>query len=368
MEATQLTVVDRVRTALSVPSVEAEFKALAEKSKSITVITNEAGYQECHAARMRLVKARTSTEKSGKQAREDATAFSKAVIAEEKRLIAIIETEEKRLQALQEVEDQKREAKIAAERERVEKIEGLITGIQDIPRFLVGQPAAKIAEAIEKLKGDPLSAWAMEFQARAHEIKGRALATLEQLHAGAVATEKAAADEKIRIEAERAELAKLREEQAKREAEAKELAEAEQRKQDEARAQIQREQIAAQNAREEADRIAQAARDKADSDARAIRDAEEARLKAQREEIEAKQREADEAARKRREELEATAAADRKAKEDAEREVRRLETELMDGATLLTAFKDRFGKRREFAGVVKAVDAYFEKAAERKAA
>lgn len=361
MEQTQLTVVDRVRNALSVVEVEAEFKALAERSKGITVITNDAGYQECHAARMLLVKARTSTEKRGKSVREDATAFSKAVIAEEKRLIGIIEAEEKRLLILQNAEDTKREEKIQAERARVERIELSIAAIEQTPLRLAGQSAAQIANAIEALRANQIGAWAMEFVGKAESIKASTLAALEQLHAGAVATERAAAEAQAKLKAEQEELARLR-------VEAKERADNEAKEQAERRAKLQAEEIAAQNARDEADRIARNAREKADADAKAIRDAEEARLKAQREEIEARQREADEAARKRREELEATAAAERKAKEDAEREVRRLETELMDGATLLTAFKDRFGKRREFAAVVKAIDAHFAKDAERKAA
>lgn len=341
MESTQLSLPERVRTALSSPDVEAEFRALAASSAEIVAITNPAGYEQCHAARMRLVKARTGTAKRGKDVREDAQAFAKAVIAEEKRLIGIIEPEEARLQALQKAEDDKREAKIRAEQERVEAIGRRIEAMQETPLRFVGKASAEIANAIEVLKADQIGAWAMEFQPRAHEVKGEALAALEQLHAGAVAAEKAAAEEAARIKAEREELERLR-------AADKARAEAEAKSQAEARAKLEAEERAAREQREAADRAAQAERDRLDAEAKAAREAEQRRL----DEIATKQREAAAAEearlKKERDEIEAR-----------EREARRLETELADGQTVLQVFKDRFGKRREFSGVVKAIDAYF---------
>ena len=65
---------------------------------------------------------------------------------------------------------------------------------------------------------------------------------------------------------------------------------------------------------------------------RAEREAEENRLRAEREKLEAEQR-----------------------------EIERAKTELMDGEALLQTFLKRFGKRREFASVVKAINAYLEK-------
>lgn len=348
MESTQLSLPERVRTALSSPDVEAEFRALAASSAEILAITNPAGYEQCHAARMRLVKARTSTAKRGKDVREDAQAFAKAVIAEEKRLIGIIEPEEARLQALQKAEDDKREAKIRAERERVEKILASIASINETALAVVGKTAGEIAQRIESLKAQDVSAWAAEYTEQAKEAQAAGLATLEQLHAGAVAQEKAAADQAARIKAEREELDRLRAEQVKRDAEAKERAEAEAKAQAEARAKIEADEKAARERREADDRAAQAERDRQDAIARTAREAEQKRL----DEEAAKQRAAAAAEearlKKERDEIEAR-----------EREARRLETELADGQTVLTVFKDRFGKRREFSGVVKAIDSYF---------
>lgn len=341
MESTQLSLPERVRTALSSPDVEAEFRALAASSAEILAITNPAGYEQCHAARMRLVKARTATAKRGKEVREDAQAFAKAVIAEEKRLIGIIEPEEERLQALQKAEDDKREAKIRAERERVEKILASIASINETALAVVGKTAGEIAQRIESLKAQDVSAWAAEYTEQAKEAQAAGLATLEQLHAGAVAAEKAAAEEAARIKAEREELDRLR-------AAEKLRAETEAKAQAEARAKLEAEEKAAREKREAEDRAAQAERDRLDAEAKAAREAEQKRL----DEIAAAQRAAAAAEearlKKERDEIEAR-----------EREARRLETELADGQTVLTVFKDRFGKRREFSGVVKAIDAYF---------
>jgi len=55
----ELTVIDRAAIALNASAVEKQIAELLEKSKGITVITNAAGRDECHAAAMQTVKART---------------------------------------------------------------------------------------------------------------------------------------------------------------------------------------------------------------------------------------------------------------------------------------------------------------------
>ena len=123
---TALTIAERATRALGLLTIEADLIALAERSKSIVAITNAAGYDQCHAARIALKNQRVEIARRGKMARDDATQFSKAVIAEEKRLIGFIEPEEDRLQALQDAHDAaieaEKQAKIAAELARVQKI------------------------------------------------------------------------------------------------------------------------------------------------------------------------------------------------------------------------------------------------------
>ena len=75
--------------------------------------TNRAGRDQCHAAAMAALKARTAVVNAAKSARADATAFSRAVIAEEARLVALIEPEEIRLKCATRSDD--------AEQERIKR-------------------------------------------------------------------------------------------------------------------------------------------------------------------------------------------------------------------------------------------------------
>lgn len=77
-----------------------------------------------HDHRIILRDARTAIAKTGKVLREEAVAFSKAVIAKEKELIAIIEPEEERLKALEnEVAEKKERARrMAILPQRLEKL------------------------------------------------------------------------------------------------------------------------------------------------------------------------------------------------------------------------------------------------------
>lgn len=122
-ETTAVTVIERAAVALGSSKAETELTALAAKSKDITAITNNAGREECHAAAMTAKQARIAIEKTAKAAREDATAFSRAVIAEGSRLVALIEPEESRLIALRDEWDEKIAAEKAA-RAALERILG----------------------------------------------------------------------------------------------------------------------------------------------------------------------------------------------------------------------------------------------------
>ena len=87
--STQLTVQQRAAVALQSDKARAELTALAASSQSITAPTNPAGRAECHAAAMAAAGARIAIAKAGKDARDDATQFSKAVIAD--RLIQVVQ-------------------------------------------------------------------------------------------------------------------------------------------------------------------------------------------------------------------------------------------------------------------------------------
>jgi hypothetical protein len=94
----ELTLQDRAKLALK--GNDANLIELAKESKELSTIKTEDNYKEIKTAENKLVKMRLLITDMGKTARDDANKFAKAVIAEEKRLIGLIEPEEERLKAL----------------------------------------------------------------------------------------------------------------------------------------------------------------------------------------------------------------------------------------------------------------------------
>lgn len=123
---TVITVKERASVALGSSQTRQNLITLAAKSAHLVEIKNKAARDEIHSAAMVLVQARTTISKTGKAARDDATKFSKAVIAEEASLIGLTEPEEKRLLALRDAWDDaiaaEKAAKEAAERQRITAI------------------------------------------------------------------------------------------------------------------------------------------------------------------------------------------------------------------------------------------------------
>lgn len=307
MTATELTVIERAAIALGTSERETELRALVAKSNDIAEIKNSAGRDQCHAAAMLLRAARTSIRKVGKDARDDATKFSKAVIAEEDRLVALIETEETRLLGMRDAWDEAREAekraKLEAAQRRVASIREHIDDIRSFAQRAVGAPSASIAMWIEELQelGITLDRFA-ELTGEAEAVRDATLDKLRELHAVAVAQEAEAA----RLAAEREELERQRTElAAQREREEAERAE--------------RERVEAA-ARAEQERIDREHREAEEAERRAAMAAEEARLAEQRAEQERRQAELDRAEREQREREEAAAQEAAEAAAQAERD------------------------------------------------
>ena len=223
-ERNALTLPERAAVALGSSKTEADLRELVKKSVDIVAVSNMAGRDQAHRIGMDLKTARVLIEKTGKAAREDATAFSKAVIAEEKRLVEIITPEEDRVFALRDEWDTKveneRQAKIAAEVERTRLIASAIEGIReretDVIRICktAEQTQAEI-DALEKLQ--VTEATFQERFAEAVALKATVLESMRTILSGRVAAEAAevkrladAAAEAARIVAERAELEALR--------------------------------------------------------------------------------------------------------------------------------------------------------------
>jgi hypothetical protein len=225
---TALALVERAKTAIG-PIVDAELTALAQRSADIAEITNTAGYEQCRGARIALKNQRIEIERRGKSARDDATKFSKAVITEEKRLVALLEPEEKRLLKLEDAWEAEREAerqrKVRAELDRVTAIQSRIAEfrgcVQMVERFSL--KAAQITAHIQDLEAVIIDDGFAEFQAAATAAKDSALAQLRVLLHQATQAE---AEEAARLERERMEREAAR---ATAEAEAKRKAEEAQR-------------------------------------------------------------------------------------------------------------------------------------------
>lgn len=288
-KTTELTLPERAAVALGTAEHEKKLLALVETAKTITSIENADGAKQCHATRMTLKTARVNIEKAGKTAREDAQAFSKAVIAEEKRLTAIVESEECRLGDLsgewEAAREAERQAKIKAEADRVSAIRGRIQEIERMPLNLVGKASGEInAVLVAMMESRPDEVEFQEFHGAAMQAREVSMGALEDLHAKAVEAEAAAR----RLEEVRAMLAEQKRQQEAAEAERQALA---RKEQEEAAAKLraEREAFAQQQAQARAE---QQARDAA---AAAERKAEQDKLDAARAEFERQQRAAREA-------------------------------------------------------------------------
>lgn len=86
---------------------------VASKKIQVTDINDKGQIEVVRKARIELKTARVAITKKGKEMREEANAFQKAVIAKEKELVAIIEPEEIRLEA---IEDEVKAQKLKEER------------------------------------------------------------------------------------------------------------------------------------------------------------------------------------------------------------------------------------------------------------
>jgi len=230
---TALTVVARAALALGSDKARTELAELVKKSANIVEVKNSAGREECHSAAMVLVRARTNIEKIGKAARDDATKFSKAVIAEEKALISITQPEEDRLLGLRDAWDAARAAEKAeaerVERERVAAIHARIGRIKGFATLaLECRTSAKVEELIERLMAEPTEGFE-EFAEEAATARGLTLARMKEISDAKLLDEQERARIAAEQEAERQRLAAERAELERQQREIIEAAEAEKR-------------------------------------------------------------------------------------------------------------------------------------------
>ena len=222
---------ERAALALNSSQTERDLRELAVKHASIQAIKDDAGREQAHRAAMEVKRARTAIEKTAKEARDDATKFSKAVIAEQNRLVAIIEPEEQRLLTLRDgwdVEQEKaREAAAAAERFRVEQIMGRIDAIKGFERMArdcrTSGAVQRLQEAMSKIDMTGMD----EFEDQALHVLGEVTEAVQQILTQRQADEAERARIKAEHEAEAARLAAERAELERQRVEAAAKANAE---------------------------------------------------------------------------------------------------------------------------------------------
>jgi hypothetical protein len=212
---------ERAALALGTSKTEKDLLALATKHASITEIKDKAGREQAHGAAMELMRARTQIKKVADDAREDAKKFNQAVLAEERRLTAIVEPEETRLKGLRDAWDTEQERikqqKAEAERQRILKITERIAEIKGYATLATQcRTAERVKALIDKVAAYDLSGFD-EFDAEAAKAHADTIKAMgDQLR---VLTEREA--EAARLKAEREELAR---QQAEAQRQAEELA------------------------------------------------------------------------------------------------------------------------------------------------
>ena len=220
--ATALTLPQRAAVALGSSEHEIKLRELIKSSADIVEVKNVEGRDQVHRVGMTLRNTRVEITRSGKEAREDATKFSQAVIAEEKRLVAIITPEEDRIFALRDAFDAKveedRQAAIAKERARVENIRRMIDTIRNECVTANGKAITWLQERLSLLESEiPSSDFYAEFYTEAVKEHALAIANVRVILDMAIAA-KIEADrqqaereaEAARIAAERAENERIR--------------------------------------------------------------------------------------------------------------------------------------------------------------
>lgn len=205
-----LSVIERAANALSQAETEEQIKALVEESKPIVAVTDPASREVCHASLMTLKNMRILIQNRAKDGRDEAVKYSKAVIAIEKELVALITPEETRLAAIRDewdtAKEREKEAKIAAEIARVAALQERIAELRGCQTLSPSSGSQLVLEHIADLESIPVDSTFEELEQQASDAKTAALVRLNGILGAAVAHEA----EQAKIIAERAELARLR--------------------------------------------------------------------------------------------------------------------------------------------------------------
>ena len=194
----------------------AELQQLVESSRSVDI----KDLKQVKEKRISLKNMRVVITKKGKELREDALAFQKAVIAKEKELVAIIEPEEARLQGIEDeaeklAEMEKRKVILPARQKTLAEIND---GVQVSDEELLAMDGVQFMEYTNKRRADKLSADELAIKERENKLKEAEDAQRREKETQE-REEKARQEERLRIEREKKEeedrLEKQREQERK---------------------------------------------------------------------------------------------------------------------------------------------------------
>lgn len=206
----------RAVVALKSSKTEYDMRAMVAKHAGLVEIKDKAGREQVHGAAMELMRARTAVKKTADEVRDDAKKFNQAVLAEERRLTAIVEPEENRLKALRDAWDAeqeriKREAE-EKERQRVLALGARIQEIRGLGRLAQDcRSSDAVRWLVDRLDGLDMTGFE-EFEAEAAQVLTETRQQVEAVLNTRLATEA----EAVRLKAEREELARQQAEAQRR--------------------------------------------------------------------------------------------------------------------------------------------------------
>jgi hypothetical protein len=193
--------------------IDAGLAVLKAEAKPFDVATTE-GNRAARAFRLKCVSLRTSVDDAYEFVNRPLLIYQRDARAlRDKIKSGVLELEQPVDQAIKADEAKKeaeRQAKLDAERARVDRLGERIDEIKGVAARAVGKPAAEVLAKIQLLTGMAIGPSFQEFQQAAERARDVALATLRELHTAVVAQEAEAA----RLAAERADLDRRQAEQA----------------------------------------------------------------------------------------------------------------------------------------------------------
>lgn len=164
-------------------------------------ITEKSEPEVIRDMRLKLKNARVSISKKGKELREEAIAYQKAVIGKEKELIGLIEPEEERLAGIEEIAKKRKEMEdrvklIPMRRDRIKELDILVEVTDE---FLCSLDTAGFQEWTNKAVAEQNENKRLELEAKEQAIK-EAEARIEQERLTKEREEKAREEERQKAE------------------------------------------------------------------------------------------------------------------------------------------------------------------------